>query len=260
MSKHRILWQSSTVISGLPDYEKAIYEHGQKVLSHDFVLTVRGLSKGGSQIHFMAFDFLNNAQLFQAVEQAVKEGYEAVALGCFLDPILDELREVMDIPVLGLGEAAMLTACMLGKRFSVVTYTSENNTKRFRELIHKYGLSERAAPSTHFSISRAEIGSGFANPAPVVEGFKKAAIEAIRLGAEVILPGCGILNLILRTAGISQVENATVLDVSGTLMKMAEMMVTLNNVSGVKISRIGYYKSPPKETYDEVRKIYGLRE
>ena len=256
MSKHRILWQSSTVIGGLPDYEKAIYEHGQKVLSPDFELTVRGVSKGTSQIHFMAFDFLNNAQLFKAVEQAAKEGYKAVALGCFLDPILDELREVMDIPVLGLGEAAMLTACMLGKRFSVVTYVPENNAKRFRELIHKYGLSERAAPSTHFSISHAEMGRGFANPAPVVEGFKKAAIEAIRQGAEVIIPGCGLLNLILRIAGISQVENATVLDVSGTLMKMAEMMVTLRQVSGVKVSRIGYYGSPLKRTYDEVRKIY----
>ena len=256
MSKHKILWQSSTVIGGLPDYEKAIYEHAKKILSPDFELTVRGVSKGTSQIHFLAFDFLNNAQLFKTVEQAAKEGYEAVAIGCFLDPILDELREVMDIPILGLGEAAMLAACMFGKRFSVVTYVPENNAKRFPELINKYRLSERAAPSTHFSISNAEMRSGFANPGPVVDGFKKAAIEAIRQGAEVIIPGCGLLNLILRIGGISQVENATVLDVSGTLMKMAEMMVTLKNVSGVNVSRVGYYRSPSKELYDEVRKIY----
>jgi allantoin racemase len=256
MSKHRILWQSSTMIGGLPDYEKAIYTHAEKVLSHEFELTVRGVSKGTSQIHFMAFDFLNNAQLFKAVEQAAKEGYEAVALGCLLDPILDELREVMDIPILGLGEAAMLAACMLGKRFSVVTYVPENNDKRFRELIHKYGLSERAAPSISFSISFEEMVNGFTDPGPVVEEFKKAAIEAIRQGAEVIIPGCGLLNLILRIADISQVENATVLDVTGVLMKMAEMMVTLKNVSGVSVSRVGYYRSPSKELYDEVSKIY----
>ena len=256
MSKHRILWQSSTMIGGLPEYEKAIYAHAKKVLSHEFELAVRGVSKGTSQIHFMAFDFLNNGQLFRAIEQAAREGYDAVALGCFLDPILDELREVMDIPILGLGEAAMLAACMLGKRFSVVTYVSENNDKRFRELINKYGLSERAAPSTSFNISPTEMMNGFTDPEPVVEGFKKAAIEAVRQGAEVILPGCGLLNLILRIADISQVENATVLDVTGALMKMAEMMVTLKNVSGVNVSRVGYYRSPSKELYDEVRKIY----
>ena len=256
MSKHRILWQSSTMIGGLPDYEKAIYAHAEKVLSHEFELTVRGVPTGTSQIHFMAFDFLNNVQLFKAVEQAAKEGYDAVALGCFLDPILDELREVMDIPILGLGEAAMLAACMYGKRFSVVTYAPENNAKRFRESIHKYGLSERAAPSTSFSISPAELVDGFTDPGPVVEGFKRAASEATKRGAEVILPGCGLLNLILRIAGISQVENAAVLDVSGVLMKMTEMMVTLKNVSGVHVSRFGYYKSPSKELYNEVRKIY----
>ncbi len=97
----------------MPDFQKAIEAHGKKIPSAGFELNVRGVQQGTSDIHFMAFDFLNNSQLFDSVIKAEKEGYDAVAIGCFLDPILDELREVMNIAVLSLGEAGMLTACML---------------------------------------------------------------------------------------------------------------------------------------------------
>ena len=45
-------------------------------------------------------------------------------------------------------------------------------------------------------------------------------------------------------------------DVSGTLMKMLEEIVTLKNVSGVKISRNGHYESRQNGINEEVRKIY----
>jgi hypothetical protein len=55
---------------------------------------------------------------------------------------------------------------------------------------------------------------------------------------------------------MSQVGGATVLDVSGALMKLTEMMIVLNKVSGTKISRKGFYEGPTKEKIDEVLKIY----
>ena len=257
MGKYKILWQSSTAIGGFPDYQKAIEAHAKKILNSDFEITVRGVKKGTSDLHFKAFDFLNNYQLFDSVTNAEKEGYDAVAIGCFIDPILDDLREIMDIPVLSLGEAGMLTACMLGKYFSVITYVPPLNIKFFGELVHKYGLSDRASPFTSFDLPLTELEKGFKDPKPVIERFESAAREAVKKGAEVILPGCGCLNLVLTNGKVNQVDGATVLDVSGALMKLTEMMVVLREVSGTKISRRGYFEAPSKDKISEVLKIYG---
>lgn len=259
MSKYRILWQSSTAISGFPEYKKAIETHAAKILSPDFELTVRGVKSGTSDLHFLAFDFLNNFQLFESVFAAEKEGYDAVAIGCSLDPILDELREVVDIPVLSLGEAGMLTACMLGKYFSMITYADPARLKFFNNLAGKYGLSDRTSGFTSFDLPLDDLAKGFENPEPVLEGFRNASRKAVEKGAEVIVPGCGVLNLIVANANLAQIEGAAVLDVSGALMKLTEMMVVLKEVSGTRISRKGYYEAPPKSLIAEVMGIYGVK-
>ena len=47
---------------------------------------------------------------------------DAAIIAAFGDPGLFGARELFDIPVIGLAEAAMLTACMLGQRFAIVTF------------------------------------------------------------------------------------------------------------------------------------------
>ncbi|MEW6266261.1 MAG: aspartate/glutamate racemase family protein [Thermodesulfobacteriota bacterium] len=256
MKKRKILWQSSTVIARFPDYKEAILRHAGRVLGPRFEVEVRGVEKGTPDIHFMAFDFLNNYQVFQSVTRAEAEGCAGVAIGCFLDPVLDELREVMNIPVLSLAETGMLTACMLGKRFAVVSYIPECNAKRYAELVHKYALTERCAGLTSFNLPFEELDKGFKDPARVIEKFTAAGREAVGKGAEVLLPACGCLNLILTENGINQVDGATVLDVSGTLMKMIELMIVLRETSGTQVSRRGFYESPSRESVRQIVKNY----
>ena len=256
MAKYKLLWQSSTVLSRFPDYENAIHKHADKVLGADFEIITRGVERGTPDIHFQVFDFLNNFQLFKSITKAPDEGVDGVAIGCFIDPILDELREVMNIPVMSIAECGMLTACTLGKRFSIISYVPQLNNKRYGELVHKYGLAERCAGLTSFDLPFEELDNGFNDPTGVIERFTAAAHEAVAMGAEVLLPGCGCLNLILVENGINQVEGATVLDISGTLMKMTEMMIVLKKVSGVGVSRRGFYESPPPESMEAVVKQY----
>src|ERR1700755_391446 len=49
-------------------------------------------------------------------------GVDAAIIAAFGDPGLFGARELFDIPVVGMAEAAMLTACLLGRRFSIVTF------------------------------------------------------------------------------------------------------------------------------------------
>lgn len=254
----RILWQSSTNIANYPAYAEAIRAHAKSLLAADSTLDVRGVPYGTNILHFRAFDFLNNAEVFNSVVRAEREGYDAVAIGCFLDPVLVELRELVDIPVLSLAEAGMHVACMYGQRFSVLNYTAPNNVKFVAELIEKYGLEKRAAPSVAFALEFEQLEKAMAGDASeCLELVRKAARKAIAGGAEVILLGCGLLNLVCMRNGLHQVDGAPILDVSGVLMKLAESMVTLRRKTGLAPSRVGLYEKPTTAEIDKVLTIYG---
>lgn len=112
----RIAWQSSKAVHKFPAYQRALEEHAGKVMSPGTSISMRGVKYEPSNLDYKCFDFLNNFQLFESVVSAEREGYDAVAVGCFFDPILEELREAVDIPVVSLAETSMHAACMLGRR------------------------------------------------------------------------------------------------------------------------------------------------
>ncbi len=48
---------------------------------------------------------------------------DAVIVAAFGDPGVKAARELFDVPVVGMAEAAAVTACLLGERFAIVTFT-----------------------------------------------------------------------------------------------------------------------------------------
>lgn len=57
------------------------------------------------------FNLLNKVSIVERALQAQRDGHQAVIVMCFMDPAVRESREVLDIPVIGVGEASMLYAC-----------------------------------------------------------------------------------------------------------------------------------------------------
>lgn len=137
-------------------------------------------------------------------------GHDAVVVACFSDPGLAALREVLDIPVVGIGESAYLTAAMLGARFSVVTP----------------GL--RVAPMVHEAVQAAGLTSRFggvtliddsvihaADRTPVlVEGVARAvatqAAEVVVLGGAVFAGLAGAVAAASEVPVVGSVEAAVV--------------------------------------------------
>lgn len=70
--------------------------------------------------------------------------FDAAIIAAFGDPGLGGARELLDGPVIGLAEAAMLTACMLGRRFSIVSF-SPTLGPWYRECVEANGLGGRLA-------------------------------------------------------------------------------------------------------------------
>ena len=70
--------------------------------------------------------------------------YDAAVIACFGDPGLDAAKELLDVPVLGISEAAFHAACMLGRRFGVVSFTAALRPM-FEECLAHHGLTARCA-------------------------------------------------------------------------------------------------------------------
>ena len=71
-------------------------------------------------------------------------GCDAVVIAASYDVALAAAREMLDIPVVGITEAALLTACMLGGRVGIVVFGTRV-LPIYHELVARYGLAGRIA-------------------------------------------------------------------------------------------------------------------
>ena len=71
-------------------------------------------------------------------------GCDGVIVGASLDSGVRAGRELLDVPVIGITEAALHMACLLGGRFGLVTLSARSAAVT-REMVEGYGLLGRMA-------------------------------------------------------------------------------------------------------------------
>lgn len=84
--------------------------------------------------------------------------YDALLVAAFGDPGLLALREVLDLPVVGMTESALMTAAQLGPRFSIIAI-SQRITSWYRECVTQYGMLSRLASIRHLDNPLRDAGS-----------------------------------------------------------------------------------------------------
>ncbi len=111
-----------------------------------------------------------------------KAEYDAFIVACHCDPNLDLMKELTDKPMVGIGEASMKIATMLGHRFSVIS-TDSRSVPNKEALIRSYHLQDLLA-SVKFPAAALESRSD-------EEKYLLTAQAAIEEDmAEVIVLGC----------------------------------------------------------------------
>ena len=116
---------------------------GTKVASPGTELVVATAARGVPYIATRAEAQIGGAIALEMLA-AAGSGVDAAIIAAFGDPGLFGARELFDIPVVGLAEAAMLTACMLGRRFSIVTF-ARALAPWYQECVAMHGLESRCA-------------------------------------------------------------------------------------------------------------------
>lgn len=160
---------------------------------------------------------------------------DAWVIACFGDPGLDAARELATGPVVGIAEAAMHFATLVGRSFSVVT-TLSRTAGRASDLVRRYGFDEACVGIRACDIQVLELDN------PESNAFERIVAEC-RLavtddGADSIVLGCaGMAELCAR---ISAVIGVPVLDGVAAATKLAESLVSL----GLSTSRRDEFARP----------------
>ncbi|WP_416262277.1 aspartate/glutamate racemase family protein [Gibbsiella quercinecans] len=84
--------------------------------------------------------------------------YDALLVAAFGDPGLLPLREVLDVPVVGMTESALMTAAQLGPRFSIIAI-SQRITNWYRECVEQYGMLSRLVSIRYLDSPLRDAGS-----------------------------------------------------------------------------------------------------
>jgi allantoin racemase len=161
--------------------------------------------------------------------------YDAAIIAAFGDPGLFGARELFDIPIVGMAEASMLTACMLGRRFAIVTFARALGPW-YQECVDMHGLTSRCAGIRMLDAPFKEVGN--------VQDEKESLLAelagraALELDADVvILAGAPLAGLAARVRDRIPVP---VIDQMAAAVKQAEALVTL----GVRKATVGAFRRP----------------
>jgi allantoin racemase len=165
--------------------------------------------------------------------------FDAVVIACFGDPGLYAAREISPVPVIGIAEAALLTACTVSYRFSVVTVLPRVRPL-IEETVRRVGLESRCASVRTTPLSVLDCERDPPSADRVIDVEDVAAVEED--GAEAICLGCAGMGPLDRRVGDEL--DIPVLDGVACAVKLAEGVVDY----GLRTSRVAAFRPPePKE-------------
>lgn len=260
------IYTKSAMMEKLFLISEAIDKYIHKVARPDTILVRKYLKRSSECVRGSYLEFLNNFDVVEGIIQVEREGFDAAIIDCFNDPGLQVAREVVNIPVIGPCESSVHIACMLGGKFAIIT-----NTPIFiptqMELLRRYGVEGKA-------ISRNPVRScDYIFPTDYVEGikdpyksfiprFEKVAKECIKDGADIIIPGCNMAELIFDKVSYREIGDTgvTIVFPLAIAIKMAESLADLQKTLGLSKSKAEHspYGMRDTEVINQARKIYGL--
>ncbi|QNP73314.1 Asp/Glu/hydantoin racemase [Streptomyces roseirectus] len=177
--------------------------------------------------------YLSAAAVIDTLRTYDGPAYDAVVMAGFGEHGREGVRELVDVPVVDITEAAAHLACLLGRRYGVVT-TLERTCGQIEDSLELAGVARNCAAVVSTGLGVLEL----TDPARTEAAFLNAAEHARAAGAEVLVLGCagmtGLQQVVAEKLGMPVVDGV------GAAVKLAESLVAL----GLSTSRAGSYAKP----------------
>jgi len=197
-------------------------------------------SEGVASIEGYLDELVAATGVIEQVIEGEKVGCQAHILACFGDPGLDAAREVASAPVIGIAEAAMHTASLLGHQFSIIT-TLARTLPMSEHLVHKYGMTAHCGGVSAVEIAVLELHNPESDAYQRILTACQTAITEEH--ADVIVLGCaGMADL---TQRLQAALGIPVIDGVSAAVGMAEMLIRCGLTTGKRHA----YATPLPKTY-----------
>jgi Asp/Glu/hydantoin racemase len=248
----KIWYQSFVDPTAQTAYFKTLRQALNGLSAQGVAFGVHGITPPDLELHRVT-EFRCARQVIRHAVKAQQQGYDAFAIGHFQDGGLYEARATVDIPVLGLGEAAMLYACTLGQKIGLVTINLAF-IPMHEEQVQRYGLADRVVAIKAVETNPGQLVRAFHDTRTfdtVLRQFRAQVEPMVKNGVEVAIPAGGLPALLFSRLKNFTVGKAVVLNCIAVLAKMIETAVALQRVNGMTASRLSTFEKPSVKALQE---------
>lgn len=204
----------------------------------DVTVNITDIEQGPNSIESIYEEYLSIPGTVSRVVQAEKDGCDGVILGCFGDPGLDAMREMVKIPVVGPGETSMLISALLGHRFSIVT-VMDSVVPALEKLARSIGIENKLASVRSTNIPVLELRKDIEKTKRIIIEESRKAKEDDR--ADVVILGCMSMAFMGISDEIQENLQIPVINPALISLKVLEGLIWSNLTHSKKA-----YSFPPK--------------
>ena len=223
-------------------YNEGIKKEAETVAAPDTEIIVVNLDQGPQSIESHFEEFLATADIIKKAQEAQSNGFDGIFIDCFGEPGVEAVRELVDIPVVGGFDPAVLTATLISQKFSIIT-VEKRVVPMLETLARSLGITNNIASISDVGIPVEELQ----NIERLKEKLVEESLKAIdREGAQAIVLGCTgmlavakVVEQILAELG----RPAPVIDPTTTAVTFLQSLIR-NKLSQ---SRLTYYKPEQKQ-------------
>ena len=223
-----------------------LYDTAKLVVSEGTTLVPMTAKKGFPYISTKVEAQITGTLVLEKIAE-IHSQYDAIIIAAFGDPGLIPAKTLFNLPIIGLGEAAMLSACLFGKKFSIISFTNAM-ASWYEESVEVLGLQSRyagfrAIDGVNLTIDKIQTLQ------------KQSLIESAKLainidGGEVVIfagaPLSGFKKIVQKEISVP------VIDCAEAAVKQAESAVVMNQ------NTINKHKLPPKSSIGVDKKLSQL--
>lgn len=242
----RILWINPV---GFPDYDQPMGDYINSIKSPEVAVEVISFRTDAkmNNLEYRTFEALIVGATVKVTRYAAEEGFDAVVIGCFYDPALEDAREISgEAIVVAPCQASIQVAANLANNFSLII-GQEKWRAQMTERITHYGYGSRLASMRSIDIAAHDLQKDCdLTAARIIEAGRKAMEED---RAEALILGCtctfGLAEKVQQELGIP------VIDPIIAAYKAAEHLANLKKQFGWVPSRKWGSEAPSEEQIAE---------
>ncbi|MXX83014.1 MAG: hypothetical protein F4Y70_06035 [Chloroflexi bacterium] len=210
----------------------------QRHAAPDTEVDITDIPAGPGSIESMYEEYLSIPETALRAHELQADGWDGILLGCYGDPGLGALRELVDIPVVGAGQATALMASAVGRRYTVITVT-DSVIGPLEETLRNSGGGDKLANVRAVNIPVLDLHNDRELAIEATLGEARKAIEQDR--ADTLIVGCMSMGFLEIPEACQAEMGVPFLNPARVQLKFLEAMLG----AGISHSKRAYM-TPPK--------------